>query len=370
MALEADDTDRFTIILPTLNEGATIVKMLDTLTDMYPKSKILVVDDSSVDGTDEKVNRYHRLKPQVNLLDRAGKERGLNASIMDGISHSDTEFFIVLDADFQHPPGSVADLMDSLIDGNDMVVGVRINRVSLSLGRKLSSVGAHKMANSYLWWKGKPRSSDTMSGFFGGDSVLCKEIIEENSDDFEDRGFKALFDLLKFAPKDLRLAEVEFEFGQRQGGESKLSSKIVLSILKQCGIPGKAVAAVANFFLLNMLGRFLATFMIGMLTVFALLGWAGGPITIYSFFPTTTAFFVGVVYLVIATELLLMRKEQGTLMGNIKLVSVAAIGYFLTIYMFTVFAGTEVEILQAICLFVGFGIALGWDMIGCSIPSS
>ena len=368
--MEEGETSQFTIILPTLEEGATIVRMLDTLTKLYPESSILVVDDSSMDGTINKVNRYSSNNPRVKLVDRTGKERGLNASIMEGILNSKTEYFVVLDADFQHPPESIRHLMSSLLEGNDMVVGVRINRESLSLGRKLSSVGAHKLANSYLWWKGQTRSSDTMSGFFGGNVEMCKNVIEVNSDRFEDKGFKALFDLLKFAPKDIKLGEVEFEFGKRQGGESKLSSKIVLSIFKQCGIPGKAIAAVADFFLLHMLGRFLATFLLGIFVTFTLLGWAGGPVTIYSFFPTTTAFIVGVVYLVIATELLFLRKMQTTLMGNIKLICVATIGYFLTIYMFTVFAGTEVEIIQAFCLFVGFGIALSWDLIGCSIPSN
>jgi len=369
MALEESETQRFTIVLPTLNEEANIVRMLDTLTGLYPLSSIVVVDDSSMDGTVGKVLRYSRVNPKVRLIERPGKEKGLSASIMEGILNSHTEYYVVLDADFQHPPEAVADIMDSLTGGNDIAVGVRVNRESLTLSRKLSSVGAHKMANTYLWWKGQPRSSDTMSGFFGGNVDLCKGIIHENANEFEGKGFKALFDLLKFAPRDLKLGEVEFVFGEREGGKSKLSSKVALSILKQCGFPGKAVAAVTGFFLLHMLGRFIATFIIGLLATLALLGWAGGAITIYSFFPTITSLIVGMVYLVIATELLFTRKPHISMMGSMKLISVAAVGYLITIYMFSVFAGTGVEILEAMCMFVGFGIALSWDVIGCSIPS-
>ncbi|NYT12399.1 MAG: glycosyltransferase [Methanomassiliicoccales archaeon] len=368
--MEDSDTHRFTIVLPTLNEGATIVKMLDTLTRLYPDSRVVVVDDSSTDGTIKKVQKYSISNSMVSLVERTGKKRGLNASIIEGILNSNTEFYVVIDADFQHPPESIKDVMNSLMEGNDIVVGVRRNRESLSRGRKLSSMGAHGLANTYLWWKGQPRTSDTMSGFFGGGTQLCKEIIEEYSDLFEGQGFKALFDLLKFAPNDIRVGEISFEFGERQGGESKLSSKIVLSILNQCGILGKSVAAVTGFFLLHMLGRFIATFILGLFATFALLEWIGAPINVYSFFPTITSFIVGVVYLVIATELLFSNRKQDSLLGSIKLISVASAGYLFTIYMFTVFAGTEVEILQAICMFVGFGVALSWDVIGCSIPSS
>jgi dolichol-phosphate mannosyltransferase len=368
--LEDSDTHKFTIILPTLNEGATIVKMLDKLTGLYPESRVVVVDDSSTDGTIHKVRKYSAVNNQVSLVERAGKKRGLNASIMEGILNSDTEFFVVIDADFQHPPEKILNVMTSLLEGDDIVVGVRTNRESLSTGRKLSSMGAHGLANTYLWWRGQPRTSDTMSGFFGGSTLLCKDIIEEYSDLFEGQGFKALFDLLKFAPKDVKVGEISFEFGERQGGESKLSSKIVLSILSQCGILGKSVAAITGFFLLHMLGRFIATFVLGLFATFALLEWIHAPISVYSFFPTITSFIVGVVYLVIATELLFTNRKQDSLLGSIKLISVAAAGYLFTIYMFTVFAGTEVEIIQAICMFFGFGVALSWDVIGCSIPSS
>jgi dolichol-phosphate mannosyltransferase len=363
------DTHRFTIILPTLNEGATIVKMMTTLTDLYPSSRIIVVDDSSTDGTGEKVRRFSSSNPQVTLVERCGQEKGLNASILDGIMKSTTEFFVVLDADFQHPPESVADIMTSLLEGNDIVIGVRRNRESLSMGRRLSSMGAHGLANTYLWWNGQPRTNDTMSGFFGSRTELCQNIIDDNSNEFESQGFKALFDLLKFSPKDIKVGEVPFEFGERVGGESKLSSTIVLSILKQCGIVGRSVAAVTGFFLLHMLGRFLATFILGLFATFILLEWTGAPINVYSFFPTITSFIVGVLYLVIATEILFSKRGKVSLLSSVRLISVAAAGYFFTIYMFSVFAGTDVEILQAICMFVGFGVALSWDMIGCSIPS-
>jgi len=367
LRLDRDNNDSFTIIIPTLNEKPTISKMLDMVTALYPQSTILIVDDSSTDGTPQKVLRYSMKNKRINLIERVGKERGLTASILDGILNTKTDFFVVMDADFQHPPEKIMDIVDSLKIGNDIVVGVRKNRCSLSLIRKISSWGAHALANFYLSLKRQSRTRDTMSGFFGGRTELCKEIIKRHGNKFELKGFKILFDLLKFAPKNISVGEVEFEFGERQGGKSKLSSRVVLSILRQCGIPGKITASVISFLLLNMLGRFLATFVLGTFSTVAFLSVLGDSFHISEIFPTVTSLVVAMVYLVIATELL-FRGRRESLLDSARLIMIGAFGYLLTVYMVQL-ATSDVGLLEALSLLVGFGLAFSWDVIGCSLPS-
>jgi len=175
---------------------------------------------------------------------------------MEGIASADTEYFVVMDADFQHPPASIGDIMDRLLEGkDDLVIGVRQTKEPLSLTRRLGSGGAHKLAATYLWLKRQQRSKDIMSGFFGGRTAVIKQIILSQGDRFEKKGFKALFDILKNAPKGTKIDEIEFEFGDRAGGKSKLSSDIVLSVMKQCGMVGKATGWTLQFFLINRAGR-------------------------------------------------------------------------------------------------------------------
>jgi len=362
------EDEQFTVILPTLNERQNISPLLDRLSSLHPEACVLVVDDCSDDGTAEEVRRRMASNHRLDLLERSGASRGLSGSVTDGILRVRTEFFIVIDADFQHPPERIADMMESLIEGNDIVVGVRQNRRSLSASRKLSSMGAHAMANAYLLIKGQPRTRDTMSGFFGGRTQLWREIIEESGDQFESQGFKVLFDLLRFAPRDISIGQVEFEFGERRGGESKLSSRVALSIMKQCGMPGKAVALVISFLFLNMLGRFLATLILGTVSTFALVSFLGSPFHISALFPTITSLIVAMVYLVIATELL-FRRRNDSLLGSARLIMVATVGYLFTIFMFYLVT-PNLEMLQALCVFVGFGVALSWDVIGCTLPTS
>ena len=188
-------------------------------------------------------------------MQRAPLEKGLTASLMEGISSVKTDYYIVMDADFQHPPASVVDLMSKVSEGADLVVGVRINREPLTISRRIASTGAHKLASSYLWLCRKQRSLDLMSGFFGGRTNVSRKVILEYGNKFEKKGFKVLFDLLKHAPRDIHLAEAQFVFGVRAGGESKLNSDIILSVMKQCGLAGKMLGTSIQLLVISKMAR-------------------------------------------------------------------------------------------------------------------
>ena len=224
-----------TVILPTYNEEANIGRMVDTLRAMYPDFMVLVMDDNSKDSTQSIVSERASADPMVRLVVRDPADRGLSASIFEGIELTETEFFINMDADFQHPPSALQGMYGQLKDGADLSIGVRKDRTNLSsFTRWVGSWGAHYLAAFTLRMHDRQLSSDIMSGLFGGKADLCRSVIREHRDDFQMRGFKALFDLMKYIPKDVRIEETVFEFGERQGGESKLSSGIIISLLKQC----------------------------------------------------------------------------------------------------------------------------------------
>ena len=246
MTESGPDKSSFTIILPTCNEVQNIKGIIEELLRLYPGVNVLVVDDNSIDGTVEAVHEIMTRHPSVRLMVRDPRDRGLTASLMDGIVNAGTEHFIVMDADFQHPPASVGDVMKKLSDGHVMVVGKRNNIRALSASRRLASWGANFLARSYLLVHRKCRPSDLMSGFFGGDTEVWKCVILIHGKKFERYGFKALFDLMKFSPPGTRVAEVQYDFGERSGGESKLDSRVILSLLRQCGYPGRFVAALIS----------------------------------------------------------------------------------------------------------------------------
>ncbi|HSV42492.1 MAG TPA: glycosyltransferase, partial [Methanomassiliicoccales archaeon] len=274
--------------------------MLKALTGLYPKASVLVMDDNSRDGTAEKVNELADLGHDVKVVVRDPSDKGLTASIIDGIALARTEYFVVMDCDFQHPPASVADLMDSMIQGSVLTIGVREDKFELSSTRKFASWGANTMASVYLRWKRRPTSEDTMSGFFAGRTDTFRSVIEDRQNKFERRGFKALFDLLKFLPRDSNISEVEFRFDSRRSGESKLSSIIILSIMRQCGIWGRGLAVVTSFFLTNMVGRYLTSLILSLLFTFGILGLTDTILTAEMSNAILVALLIAIGYLVVA----------------------------------------------------------------------
>jgi dolichol-phosphate mannosyltransferase len=368
MSTWEEGQESFSVVLPTLNEAENILPMMETLTRLYPKVGIIVVDDHSSDGTADKAREFGRTRNGVKVISRDPSDKGLTASICDGILNTDTKYFIAMDADFQHPPEALADVMRSLLDGNDMAIGVREDKGKLPFARKLASVGAHMMAVSYLKTMRRASSTDTMSGFFGGDAEMCKKVINERSAKFERAGFKALFDLLKFLPRDTKVAEVEFKFNSRRAGESKLSSKIILSIMRQCGIGGKLLAYLSMFFLTNMMGRFLASLVLGLAFTFVFLNAIGVGVVWDStlLIATMVSFALAVSYIVIANKVMFTHgSRQGLILGT-KLVATGFSGYLISLYIFYIAFSTVTEI-QMMSIFLGFGIGYAWDVVGASI---
>ncbi len=256
----------FSIIIPTYNEVRNIDRMVARLIELYPGAKVLVMDDNSNDGTIDAVASIQAREPAVTLVVRQPGDRGLTAAVMEGITKVSTPYYVVMDADFQHPPEILGSIMSALEGGADLVVGKRQHKEALNWKRRLSSDAAQCLAHSYLRMHRQPHPEDIMSGLFGARTEMSQKIVEEKGEVFERRGFKVLFDLLKFVPRKITVAEVQYQFGDRAGGASKLSSTIITSILRQCGLPGKGAAYVADRVFLNRSGQ------VVFLTLVALMG--------------------------------------------------------------------------------------------------
>ena len=220
--------------------------MAERLRKLYPEFYILIMDDNSNDGSKELIEEMN--DSMITFVERDPDDRGLSASILQGILDTKTDFFINMDCDFQHPPEAVADAYASLKNGADLCVGIREERTALSFVRWIASWGAHVLAMTTLWLRDKKGSKDIMSGFFGGRTELYQNVIREHSDEMDHRGFKALFDLLKFGPSDAQIEEIMFRFGKREAGESKINKNVMISILGQCEPLGKPLAKIAKKF--------------------------------------------------------------------------------------------------------------------------
>ncbi|MFW9923165.1 MAG: glycosyltransferase [Candidatus Thorarchaeota archaeon] len=228
------DFSKFTLITPTFNENENIGLLMETITSMYPKMKVIVADDGSKDGTREQVQEFNTINPNVLLLDREQEEiHGLTISVIDAIRMATTEYYIVMDCDFQHPPEKVGEIAVKLTEGFHYVVGERDEIPDWPFKRRLISWGAKTIGKFSLWIHRSARCNDVMSGFFGGDVKYSQQIIESHPKGFRPKGYKIMFELLKHSPKkEAKVGRVGYIFNPRVRGESKISSKHIIEFLK------------------------------------------------------------------------------------------------------------------------------------------
>jgi dolichol-phosphate mannosyltransferase len=222
-----------TIVLPTLNEGNSLSRMLEFLTGHYPGVRIIVADDGSTDRTKEIALNFS--DHNVMFLDRSGEAiHGLTASVLDAVALAETPYVVVLDADGQHPPQKVMEVLNLLRLGHNLVVGSRVQvEGHWPLDRKLLSYTGTGLGKLSLIARGKSfLSYDILSGFFGIRRPYFQKVVRNRTTRFRLRGYKVLFDLLKLLPKTEELEEVYHRFETRQGGQSKQNLRVYREYLK------------------------------------------------------------------------------------------------------------------------------------------
>jgi glycosyltransferase involved in cell wall biosynthesis len=221
------------VVIPTRNEAQNIEPLVGRLQEQLPfAAEIIFVDDSS-DDTPAAVERAARQAAiDVRLIHRSPGERegGLGGAVLAGLRAARGTWVCVMDADLQHPPERVPDLLARAMQGNvDVVVASRY-----TAGGSPGSFGAAREAVSRLSNLGSrvcfPRRlrgvTDPMSGFF----ILRKDALD--IDRLRPRGFKILLEILARS-RGLRVGEVPFQFGERFAGDSKASVREGLLFLAQ-----------------------------------------------------------------------------------------------------------------------------------------
>jgi dolichol-phosphate mannosyltransferase len=217
-----------TIIIPTFNEEANIRNIIMAVDAVFHEhslhGQILVVDDNSSDGTISIVNELKRIKDNVEILIRE-QDHGLSQSVADGFSHASSDVFIVIDADFSHPPVLIPRLYDEILKGHDIVIGSRYMEgggiKKWPLKRRIISIGATFLGRLLF-----PDITDPVSGFF----AVRKAVV--TAAPLKPRGYKILLEVLGKGTWE-KDKEVPFEFVDREIGSSKLKIRTVIEYAQQ-----------------------------------------------------------------------------------------------------------------------------------------
>lgn len=208
------------IIIPTFNEKHNVYTVTDRICQVLDgeEFEIIFVDDSS-DETPEFLARISKENPRVSYIHRNG-ERGLATAVTTGFQACRGSILTVMDADLQHPPELLPQLLAKIKTGHDLVVPSRFipegDDGGLSLLRKIVSRSARALA--WIALKKARHTTDPMSGFF----MFRKHIIDGL--ELNPVGWKILLEVL-VKGNYRSVAEVPYRFQPRAGDESKMSFK-------------------------------------------------------------------------------------------------------------------------------------------------
>ena len=215
------------IVTPTYNERKNICELVSTLFELNPDFHILVVDDSSPDGTAEIVEELQADCANLHLLSR-NEKTGLGSAYIAGFNYAlerDYEAVVQMDADMSHDPKDVPLLIEA-IENADLAIGSRylsgINVVNWPLQRLIISYGA----NIYTRLVTRLPVRDATGGF----KCWRREALEAiNLDGVRSQGYSFQIEMTYRAwLKGFRITEIPIIFVDRTVGESKMTRSIML----------------------------------------------------------------------------------------------------------------------------------------------
>ncbi|MDR0522169.1 MAG: polyprenol monophosphomannose synthase [Planctomycetaceae bacterium] len=219
------------ISLATYNERENLPELTRQIFLMIPEADILVVDDSSPDGTADWVRERIKSESRLKLLQRPGK-MGLGSAILAAMDYAETggyDFFINLDADGSHPPRFLPAMLNKAKEGFDVVIGSRYVPGGKIRGWSLPRKMMSRTINFYARWVLGLKTRDNSGSF-----RCCRVALLRKWDRTAiiAAGYAFLEEML-FRLKKLgaAFAEIPIEFEERRSGQSKLNIREALSAL-------------------------------------------------------------------------------------------------------------------------------------------
>lgn len=125
------------IIVPTYKECANLRPLTERVFAALGRdanAELIIVDDNSRDGSAEAVADLQRTYPNVRIIVRTD-ERGLSSAVLRGFADANGRLLICMDADLQHPPESLPDMI-GVLQNADFVIGTRYAGGTFQVGRR------------------------------------------------------------------------------------------------------------------------------------------------------------------------------------------------------------------------------------------
>ncbi len=226
---------RVLIAIATFNEMENIRRLVPALRGLMPEAEILVVDDDSPDRTWQWVQEAAKVDTRLSLIHRRNKS-GLGSATIAGLRYGiENGFDLVatMDADFSHPPGTMATMIQAMIDDQDVdallgsryVEGGRIE--GWPVRRRVASKTVNFLARA---WLGLRTYDNT-----GAMRVYRRSSLETiDVGRLRNSGYAYLEEiLLKLQQSGARIVETPITFRDRECGKSKAGLRVGLKVVAE-----------------------------------------------------------------------------------------------------------------------------------------
>ncbi len=229
-------TDRVTVAIPTYNERENLSQIVTAVSSQG--YRVLIVDDSSPDGTGALADEMAVVDPLISVLHRAEKQ-GLGPAYASGFDQAlseGAEIVVEMDADFSHDPADIPRLIEAVDGGADVAIGSRYvpggSTPDWPLHRRLISRGGNLYARLML---GIP-VRDATAGFRAFRAGALRSLPYRTA---EASGYGFQVEMaLRAHQQGLAIVEVPITFRDRALGTSKMGTGIVFEAMKLVTIWG------------------------------------------------------------------------------------------------------------------------------------
>ncbi len=216
------------VIIPTYNEIENIENIILSVLQLPKEFDVLIVDDSSPDGTGKVVEKLQTQFPNRILLEQRAKKSGLGTAYLFGFQKALSKsyaYIFEMDADFSHDPKDLVKLYDACSkEGYDVAIGSRyikgVNVVNWPMSRVLMSY----FASFYVRLVTRMKVQDATAGF------ICyrRKVLETiNLSKVRFVGYAFQIEMKFLAWKHgFKIKEVPIIFTDRTKGVSKMSKRI------------------------------------------------------------------------------------------------------------------------------------------------
>ena len=199
------------IVIPAHNEEASIVPVVRDLIENYPQYDYVVVNDGSRDKTAAlcRQNGFHLIDLPVNL--------GLAGACQTGLRYAaehDYDCAMQMDADGQHKPEYIAEMLAALEEGSDIVIGSRF--LTVKKPKTLRMVGSYIISWSIRLTTGRAICDPT-----SGMRMFNRAMVQEFA---ENLNYGPEPDTISYLIKNgAKVKEVQVKMGERTAGQSYLT---------------------------------------------------------------------------------------------------------------------------------------------------